>query len=129
MKVLPDTSIWVDFLRKGVAGPAAELDNLLAQESIFVCGPVVAELLAGMPSSQQDDVWIVLSGLPWADLDRAAWQMIGETAAALRRKGVTAALTDVSIAVASVRVDAALWTRDVDFERIRAVLPQLRLHK
>lgn len=127
MSVLPDTSIWVDYLRSGTSGPSAVLDDLLGREAAVVCGPVLAELLAGTPPERQDELWHALEALPWAELDRAGWRRIGEVAHELRSRGVSVPLTDLAIAVAAVSADASVWTRDEDFERIRAALPELEL--
>ena len=127
MSVLPDTSIWVDYLRSGTAGPAAALDDLLSRESAVVCGPVLAELLAGTPTERRDELWHALEALPWAELDRHAWRRVGEVAHDLRAAGASVALTDQAIAVAAVSADASVWTRDEDFDRIHTVLPELDL--
>ena len=129
MRVLPDTSVWVDYLRGRDPSTVAALDAYLERESVLVCGPVVAELLAGTTPLQREDVWLAIGSLPWADLDRAAWREVGEVANDLRRGGVSVPLTDVVIAVATARSDAELWTRDRNFERIRQTLPTLRLHR
>jgi len=128
VRVLPDTSVWVDYLRGRDPSTVAALDAYLERESVLVCGPVVAELLAGTTPLQREDVWLAIGSLPWADLDRAAWREVGEVANDLRRGGVSVPLTDVVIAVATARSDAELWTRDRNFERIRQTLPTLRLH-
>jgi predicted nucleic acid-binding protein len=86
-------------------------------------------LLKGIPTHRWDALWISVGALPWAELDRSAWRMVGEVAADLRSAGVSLPLTDVEIAVASVRAEAALWTRDLDFERIRSALPGLQLYR
>ncbi len=127
MRLLPDTSVWVDYLRLGAAGPAADLDEHLARESVIVCGPVIAELLAGTPPEHREQLWLAIGSLPWSELDRAAWREAGEVAHDLRRSGASVPLTDLLIAVASVRAEATLWTRDRDFEAIQRVLPGLEL--
>ena len=127
MTVLPDTSIWVDYLRSGTAGRAAALDDLLAQESVVVCGPVLAELLARTPAERRDELWHALEALPWAELDRAAWRQVGEVAHDLRAAGVSVPLTDLAIAVAALSAGASVWTRDKDFDRLRSALPELEL--
>ena len=127
MRVLPDTSIWVDYLRRGASGPGGELDGLLERDSVLVCGPVLAELLAGAPPERRDELWLALGSLPWAELDHAAWRQVGELANDLRRTGTSVALTDLVIAVACVHAEATLWTGDRDFERIRRALPGLEL--
>ncbi len=128
MKLLPDTSVWIDYLREGAAGSAAALDAHLEEESVLVCGPVLAELLAGTPPDRRDDLWLALGHLPWAELDHAGWRRASEVANDLRRSGRSVPLTNVVIAVACVRAGASLWTRDRDFDAIREVLPELDQH-
>ncbi len=128
MTVLPDTSIWVDYFR-GTEPVASALDRLLAAESPFICGPIVGELLAGVTPTQRDDVWLALASLPFVELGRDAWAQAGELAHDLRKRGDGVPLLDVVIAVAAVRADASLWTRDRALERIVGVLPDLRVHR
>ena len=45
--VLPDTSVWVDYSRRGARGPTASMRELLDRGEVATCGPVAAELLAG----------------------------------------------------------------------------------
>lgn len=129
MRILPDTSVWVDYLRGGKRRSVSSLDGFLEQESVLVCGPVIAELLAGTPPDRREELWLALGSLPWAELDHAAWRQVGELANALRRVGRSVPLTDVIIAIACVRAEATLWTEDRDFERIRQELPALELFK
>jgi predicted nucleic acid-binding protein len=124
--VLADTSIWVEYLRHGKESRAARLDDLLVAGDVVACGPVVAELLAGAKSPDRGRLWLLLTGLPWAELGPVQWQSVGETAARLRERGETVALTDIEIAVAAVDSSSRLWTRDSDFGRVRGVLPALQ---
>ena len=127
MTVLADTSVWVQYLRRGRGGPAARLDDLLVQGEVVVCGPVVAELVAGTPADRRAELIGLLNALPWADLGRSHWAIVGEVAARLREQGISTALTDIEIAVAAVQAHAELWTRDSDFRRIAKVLDSLSL--
>jgi hypothetical protein len=128
VRVLPDTSVWVDYLRVSAGGPAEKLDELLEEGLAVVCGPVAAELVAGAPPPRHRELWHRLSGLSWYDLDRGDWREVGAIAAELRTRGLTIPLTDVVIAVASIRAEAAVWTHDRHFQSIRAVLPELDLY-
>lgn len=128
MSVLPDTSIWIDYFR-GSEPVANELGRLIAEAPPSICGPILAELVAGTPAEQREDVWLALSSLPFVDLGRDAWTLAGELAHELRRRGATVPLIDLLIAVAAVRGDVALWTRDRDFERVVEVLTELRLRR
>jgi predicted nucleic acid-binding protein len=104
-----------------------ELRRLRREGVILVCGPVLAELLKGTPPQRRDSLWASVGSLPWAELDRAGWRLVGEAAAELR--GARIPMTDVEIAVAAVRAEAALWTRDRDFGRVGGVLPALQLYR
>jgi predicted nucleic acid-binding protein len=106
-----------------------ELRHLRREGAILVCGPVLAELLKGTPPQRRDSLWASVGSLPWAELDRTGWRLVGETAAELRGAGISIPMTDVEIAVAAVRAEAALWTRDRDFGRIGGVLPALQLYR
>ncbi|MGH7722319.1 MAG: PIN domain-containing protein [Candidatus Dormibacteria bacterium] len=127
MTVLADTSIWVDYLRGGRRSKAGRLDELLTASEVVVCGPVLAELLAGAKATDRTKLRLLLTGLPWAVLGPLQWQNVGEVAARLRERGESVALTDIEIAVAAVDATSRLWTRDEDFSRIRLVLTDLQL--
>ena len=126
MTVLPDTSIWIDYFR-GTEPVASAFDRVLATEEPVICGPILAELLAGAPPPQREELWLALASLPFAELGRDAWAQAGELAHELRSRGEGLPLLDVLIAVAAVRAHAALWTRDRDFERVVDLLPELEL--
>jgi len=116
--VLADTSIWVDFLKVGARGPAAELATLLRDRQVVLCGQVVAELLAGTRPEQRDGLWTLLSGLPWLELRARGWRRVGELAGDARSSGYTLPLTDVQIAVLALENEAELWSRDAHFAQI-----------
>ena len=128
MNILPDTSVWVDYLNGSNPTLVEELDRYLDRESVFVCGPVMAELLVGTSPEDRDDLWLAVGSLPWVDLDQVAWREVGELGYALRRLGTSVPLVDVAIAVAALSSEAELWTRDTDFARIQGAAPNLSLH-
>jgi predicted nucleic acid-binding protein len=133
--ILPDTSLWVEYLRAGPsppsqsenASPAADLDAPIQQEQVLTCGPVVAELLAGARGNQRNELAEQLGTQPWIDLKRTDWLTIGHTAAKLQERGQTTPLIDIQIAVCAVNAKAELWTLDRDFERITEALDGLRI--
>lgn len=133
--IVPDTSVWVDYLRAGSFPPsqrtssskAEDLDSLIRQEQILTCGPVVAEVLAGARGGQRDELAKQLGAQPWIDISRADWLKIGHIAAKLQETGQTTPLVDIQIAVCAAHAKAELWTLDHDFERIAGALDGLRL--
>ena len=124
---LLDTSVWVAYLRPGSPALTEALHDYVERGEVLMCGPVLAEILAGARPDDREMLSGVLGALPWADLDRTSWASVGALAADLRARGETLPLTDLEIAVAAHSADAMLWTRDRDFERIAAVLPGLNL--
>jgi len=125
--ILPDTSIWVAYLRAG----STELTQTLSQElehgEVLVCGPVLAELAAGARPADRQTLVSTLASLPWAELGRREWQSVGLLAAELRDRGEAVPLTDLEIAVSTCEAGATLWTADRHFERVAALVPGLDL--
>ena len=125
--VLPDTSVWIAYLRSGGEDITRELSATLERREVLACGPVVAELVAGTRPSDRATLLASLSGLPWAELDHQAWQSVGLLAAELRDRGQAIPLTDLEIAVAAHSSGATLWTADHHFERLAPLLDGLEL--
>lgn len=128
MSVLVDTSVWVDYLRRAGTGRADELDHLLDAEHVVMCGPVLAELVAGLSESDEVRVRPRLEALPWVALSLGAWSRVGEVSRTMRSSGTPVALTDIEIAVAAVEAGADLWSFDADFERLAQAVPDLILY-
>ena len=108
--ILPDTSVWVAFLRAGAQELTRELSDALDRREVLACGPIVAELVGRARPGDRAELLTSLAGLPWADLDRSAWQSVGLLAAELRDHGQTLPLTDLEIC----RGRARQWRRTVD---------------
>ncbi len=125
--ILPDTSIWVAYLRPGSDDVTEELGAALDRDEVLTCGPVVAELVAGAQQRDREVLLDSFRGLPWADLGREAWGLVGVLAAELRARGEILPLTDLEIAVAAHTAAATLWTADRDFERLPPRLDGLEL--
>ncbi|HEY7199161.1 MAG TPA: PIN domain-containing protein [Candidatus Dormibacteraeota bacterium] len=125
MTVLADTSVWVDFLKIGSCGPAADLALLLRDRDVVLCGQVVGELLAGTRPEKREGLWTLLSGLPWLELRARGWRRVGELAGDARRRGYTLPLTDVQIAVLALENQARLWSRDAHFAQLGILEPAL----
>jgi predicted nucleic acid-binding protein len=127
--ILADTSVWVDFSRRGANGDAAAMARLLDGGEVSTCGPVAAEVLAGLEGETAERMWTTLHSLPWISTPPEFWREAGAAARRLRKAGKALPLTDLAIAVAAARAEHPLWSFDSDFERIRAVLPELDLYE
>jgi predicted nucleic acid-binding protein len=127
--VLPDTSVWIPYFRSHSGLDGDHLEELIEAGEVAVCGPVLAELLAGAGDAQREAVIGTVGGLPLAGLNRSAWERVGGLARRLREAGQTLPLTDLAIAVAAAEAGHALWSLDSDFERIAPALDGLELHR
>jgi len=126
--VLPDTSVWIPYFRSRSGEVGDRLETLIGEGEVAICGPVLAELLAGATDSQRESIVGTVGGLPLADLDRTSWEEVGAVARRLRQTGQTLPLTDLAIAVVAARAGHALWSLDSDFERIAPALGGLELY-
>jgi hypothetical protein len=126
--VLPDTSVWIPYFRSHSGEEGDRLEALIRRGEVAICGPVLAELLAGAGDSQRKAIVGTVGHLRLADLNRAAWEEVGSLARRLRRSGQTLPLTDLAIAAAAARGGHVLWSLDSDFERIAPVLDGLELY-
>jgi predicted nucleic acid-binding protein len=125
--IVADTSVWVEYLRRGERGWAWELDELLARGEVMMCGPVLAELVSGVPAERRSDYALRLRALPWSGLDRDGWLRIGLVRGDLRRDGFTASLIHTAIAVSAAQARATLWTADAAHERVVAAMSDLTI--
>jgi predicted nucleic acid-binding protein len=100
-------------------------DGLMRE--VLTCGPVLAELVAGVPPARRGDYALRLQALPWSGLDHEGWLRAGLVRGDLRRSGFTASLIDVAIAVCATQAGAALWTADPAHERVAAAMTDLTL--
>ncbi len=126
--VLPDTSVWIPYFRSRSGEDGDRLEALIAAGEVAICGPVMAELLAGAGDSQREAIVGTVGGLPFAALDRASWEEVGAVGFRLRLSGQALPLTDLAIAVAAARAGHVLWSLDSDFERIAPALGGLELY-
>lgn len=125
--IVADTSVWIEYLRRGENGWARELDEHLARGETMMCGPVLAELVAGVPAERRNDYALRLRALPWSGLDRDGWLRAGLVRGDLRRAGFTASLIDIAIAVSAAQAGASLWTADAAHERIAVAMNDLTI--
>ena len=115
---LVDTSAWIEFFRGGDAGLA--IDQLLAEDEVAVCGPILTELRRGLSSpAERRKLLPLLAGCHLLPQPEALWLEAGDLGFALARKGVTVKTLDLLIAVYALAHDVTLLTLDQDFGSMR----------
>jgi len=122
-RVLVDTSVWVEYFRKGNPDLSARLDELMEVGGICIPAVVLAELIQGSKTELEirtiedlKDAFTVI------DQKEGTWIEAGKLSYKLRRKGKSVHLTDCYIAVIARENGCAILTCDAHFRDIREVL-------
>ncbi len=123
--VIVDTSVWLEFLKKGSPSVISEMNLLRAKGEVAVVGVVMAELLQGVRDQKemaQFTDW--LTALPYLGETQATWARVGGLSFQLRQRGLILSLLDLVIAALALEHGCAVYTMDEHFRRI----PGLKLH-
>jgi predicted nucleic acid-binding protein len=113
--ILVDTSAWIDFFRN--RGPlAVRVDELLAENEVALCGPVLTELGRGLrPGRERARVLDLLRGCHLLGQPHDLWSEAGELGALLGRRGAAVKSMDLLIAVHALAHAVPVLTADSDF--------------
>ena len=117
--ILVDTSAWIEFFRD--RGPLADrVEELLAENEVALCGPVVTELGRGLRTARErSQVLELLGGCHSLAQPHDLWSAAGELGALLGRRGATVKSMDLLIAVHALAHAVPLLTADSDFAAMR----------
>lgn len=113
--ILVDTSAWIEFFRdRGLL--AARVDELLAENEVALCGPILTELGRGLRSGRERArVLDLLHGCHYLAPPHDLWSEAGELGALLGRRGATVKSMDLLIAVHALAHAVPVLTADSDF--------------
>ncbi|WP_166443100.1 PIN domain-containing protein [Phragmitibacter flavus] len=118
MKVLIDSSTWIDFFREGDARHPEVGEALWSQRAVL-CSVVWVELWSGVRSKREEAVLTNLRECcGWLEIDVETWRITAELRRAARRKGLNCPLADVLIVACAKRHGAVLMHRDKHFEKL-----------
>ena len=126
MRILVDTSVWIDFFRK-VSSRETELfkEALARREQIFVTGIIAQEILQGIrQDSQHDSVLRYLLLFSRIDDEFDNYLAAAKIYRALRRRGRTIrSPVDCLIAALAMKRNVSLLHSDSDFTAIAEHFP------
>lgn len=118
MKIIVDTSVWIEYLKSRPI-LAETLDRYLLAERIFTVGPVIAELLQGAKTEKDYQVLkSSIDGLPLIETGLQDWIDAGSISFKLRKKGVTVPITVCLIAAVAMRHNASIMAHNRHFAKI-----------
>jgi predicted nucleic acid-binding protein len=126
VRVLVDSTVWIDFLR-GNPSPAVDcLVRLLEEgQDICTCGFVLTEVLQGIRDDKQYlAMKTQFENLLYLDCDRSTFELAARIFRDLRRQGVTIRNSiDCLIAATSMEHSLALLESDRDYTFIADHFP------
>ena len=130
MRVLVDSTVWIDFLRGRETEQTRKLEQILHnRDDLCCCGFVLAEVLQGIRDEKE---YVAtkrqLDGLVYLDDDRTTFELGATIYRELRRKGVTIRNSiDCLIAAVVVQHGVHLLENDRDYRFIDQHFPLNRL--
>lgn len=131
--ILFDSSVWINSFRKNETKASILLNQLLREKEslVFLCPPVLQEILQGIKyKSQYDVVTDLLDSLQQLECQHyKAAAGASKIYFDLRKKGLTIRKpNDCLIAWYAIENNLTLAHDDVDFERIKDIYPLKTFH-
>ena len=132
MKVLVDTSVWSQALRRQkqeiVPNTSLQvvhrLGSLIEDGRVAMLGPIRQELLSGIKTQAQfESLRQILSAFPDEKLDAEDYEMAANSFNACRQLGIQGSNTDFLICAVSLAKKWPIFSLDKDFERYQKFLP------
>jgi predicted nucleic acid-binding protein len=121
--ILPDTCAWIDYFRPGEIPLGEWLEKALAAGVVYVCGPVLCELVQGAKSDKERATLTdAMAALPFLEMTEKLWIQAGKLSGALRREGKTIPFSDILIAALALEHDLVVLTADEHFRIIPGVV-------
>ena len=123
--ILADTSVWIEFFKQR-SGSGDRLEALILEDTVWVCGVVLFELVQGIKSdAERAKILGTVSHLPYVEMTPDLWQKAGDLSSSIRKKGFTIPLSDIFIAAVAIEHNLQVFTLDGHFEQI----PGVRIYK
>ena len=116
--VIVDTTVWIEYFRKG-KGPLCDLlDELLEQQNAAICRMIELEILQALKSNEQKLVRHLFSALRFIETDPQDFIHAGEKLCKLREKGITIPSSDGLIGALCIGRNIPILTLDTHFNRV-----------
>jgi predicted nucleic acid-binding protein len=132
MRVLVDTSVWSEALRRGrmvESDVVREFRSLILEHRVDIVGPIRQEVLSGLREDAQfDRLERHLAAFPDLPLTTDDYVTAAEFFNTCRSKGIQGSNTDFLLCAVAVRRQLAVYTTDRGFARFAKHLP-VALHQ
>ena len=126
MKVLVDTPIWSYALRTLKKKHQYEIDqltSLISDQRALIIGPIRQEILSGYSDLRKfkrlKEKLSYFENTPVQDID---YELAAELCNQCRKKGIQGSHIDFLICAVAKRIDAPIFTTDIDFLRYKKII-------
>jgi predicted nucleic acid-binding protein len=126
MRVLVDTCVWSEILRRKTPDPARAktLTKLIQEGRVVLIGPIRQELLSGLSDSTQfTRLKETLAAFDDIPLESDHFVTAAEFSNTCRKKGVQGSTIDFLICAVACQEELLIFTTDKDFHRYKKHLP------
>lgn len=126
MKVLVDSTVWIDFLRNSKTRETDKLNELIeSREDLCICGFILTEVLQGIREEKQ---YVAtkqqFANLIYLEADQSTFELGATIYRNLRKQGITIRNSiDCLIAATVVQHNVSLLENDRDFRFIDTNFP------
>lgn len=131
--MIADSSVWINWLRRGDSWALLRLDQALARRDVLMLPVILQEILQGAATEDRFRAWQrALAVLPVGLVTDPAATAVHAAGlyARCRWAGLTIrSANDCLIAAACIELGQPLLHQDGDFERIAAIEPTLQLER
>lgn len=114
--VLIDSSVWINYFRRGESVIAEAVDELLDAGRVVLCGIVELEIIQGLRQHERQLVESLFQALPYIETTRQDFIEAGKRLAELRHTGITIPAADGLIATLCIRHHLMLFSLDNHFD-------------
>jgi tRNA(fMet)-specific endonuclease VapC len=117
--VLVDTCIWVPFFNRPQSAEKKAVDDLLDDDRAVLIGPIITEILQGIPrEAQANYVASLLRGMRCLETSWDDWIEAARLGRRLAADGHRLPLSDLILAAVSLRFDVEIYSIDPHFDLI-----------
>ena len=121
--VLIDTCIWVPFFNRPQSAEKQNVDALLDDDRATLIGPIVTEILQGIPREPQAAyIASLLRGLRCLEMEWEDWLEAARLGRRCAAAGHRLPLSDLILAAVAIRPDAEIYTSDPHFDLLGDVV-------
>jgi predicted nucleic acid-binding protein len=124
VKILVDTSAWIEFFRRKESPVSLRLREYLKLNQVCYAGPIAVELYQGAKTSKELEVLHqLLQTIHYVEITRSHYHHAGEISHKAARSGKIFSIVDLILAVVAHDEQLKLLSLDTHFKEISQFCP------